>query len=222
MRYISELERKVQTLQTEATTLSAQLTMLQVHPYSCTKSSRSEETTKKWNSLLYLIIKYQVYNCCRICQGTNVLLSVSLMFDIFCGQRDTNGLTTENNELKLRLQSMEQQVHLRDALNDALREEVHRLKLATGQMANGGHVMNFGTSSFGHSQQYFQVQRQPSHTLLAAHQLQQLHLQSQQSGMEMWNGGTASSQGLRDSLSDFSMTSEGLPVNTSQEAGCNF
>jgi len=30
MRYISELERKVQALQTEATTLSAQLTMLQV------------------------------------------------------------------------------------------------------------------------------------------------------------------------------------------------
>lgn len=30
MRYISELERKVQGLQTEATTLSAQLTLLQV------------------------------------------------------------------------------------------------------------------------------------------------------------------------------------------------
>lgn len=30
MRYISELENKVQTLQTEATTLSAQLTILQV------------------------------------------------------------------------------------------------------------------------------------------------------------------------------------------------
>lgn len=30
MRYIAELERKVQTLQTEATTLSAQLTLLQV------------------------------------------------------------------------------------------------------------------------------------------------------------------------------------------------
>lgn len=29
-RYISELERKVQTLQTEATTLSAQLTLFQV------------------------------------------------------------------------------------------------------------------------------------------------------------------------------------------------
>lgn len=30
MRYITELEHKVQTLQTEATTLSAQLTLLQV------------------------------------------------------------------------------------------------------------------------------------------------------------------------------------------------
>jgi hypothetical protein len=30
MRYIQELEHKVQVLQTEATTLSAQLTMLQV------------------------------------------------------------------------------------------------------------------------------------------------------------------------------------------------
>ena len=32
MRYIAELEHKVQILQTEATTLSAQLTHLQVHP----------------------------------------------------------------------------------------------------------------------------------------------------------------------------------------------
>ncbi|GMN64735.1 hypothetical protein TIFTF001_033794 [Ficus carica] len=57
MRYIAELERKVQTLQTEATSLSAQLTLL---------------------------------------------------------QRDTNGLTAENSELKLRLQTIEQQVHLQD------------------------------------------------------------------------------------------------------------
>ncbi|KAI8018098.1 Transcription factor RF2a [Camellia lanceoleosa] len=63
MRYIAELERKVQTLQTEATSLSAQLTLL---------------------------------------------------------QRDTNGLTVENSELKLRLQTMEQQVHLQDAEDDAL------------------------------------------------------------------------------------------------------
>ncbi|XP_057955463.1 bZIP transcription factor 18-like isoform X2 [Malania oleifera] len=59
--YILELERKVQTLQTEATTLSAQLTLF---------------------------------------------------------QRDTTGLSTENTELKLRLQAMEQQAQLRDEKED--------------------------------------------------------------------------------------------------------
>lgn len=38
MRYIAELERKVQALQTEATSLSAQLTLLQVN---CIPSSHS-------------------------------------------------------------------------------------------------------------------------------------------------------------------------------------
>ncbi|XWS40122.1 hypothetical protein CRYUN_Cryun18bG0112800 [Craigia yunnanensis] len=59
MRYISELEHKVQTLQTEATTLSAQLTLL---------------------------------------------------------QRDSVGLTNQNNELKFRLQAMDQQAQLRDGI----------------------------------------------------------------------------------------------------------
>ncbi|KAK4489329.1 hypothetical protein RD792_005133 [Penstemon davidsonii] len=77
-RYMSELERKVQTLQTEATTLSAQLTLF---------------------------------------------------------QRDTTGLSNENTELKLRLQAMEQQAQLRDALNEALKQEVERLKLATGELS---------------------------------------------------------------------------------------
>ncbi|KAJ7974068.1 Transcription factor like [Quillaja saponaria] len=88
IRYTGELERKVQTLQTEATTLSAQVTML---------------------------------------------------------QRDTTGLTQENKELKLRLQAMEQQAQLRDALNEALREEVQCLKIATGQIAGvNGHPFNRG------------------------------------------------------------------------------
>ncbi|PKA47683.1 Transcription factor VIP1 [Apostasia shenzhenica] len=59
MRYITELEHKVQTLQTEATTLSAQLTLL---------------------------------------------------------QRDSAGLTSQNNHLKFRLQAMEQQAQLRDGM----------------------------------------------------------------------------------------------------------
>ncbi|KAE8727839.1 Transcription factor VIP1 [Hibiscus syriacus] len=78
IRYTNELERKVQTLQTEATNLSAQVTSL---------------------------------------------------------QRDTTGLTTKNKELKLRLQVMEQQAKLRDALNNALKEEVQWLKIQASQMS---------------------------------------------------------------------------------------
>ncbi|KAE9608765.1 hypothetical protein Lalb_Chr08g0239141 [Lupinus albus] len=55
--YVLEIERKIQTLQTEETTLSAQLNLF---------------------------------------------------------QRDTNGLSSENTELKLRLQTMEQQAKLCD------------------------------------------------------------------------------------------------------------
>ncbi|WRX21926.1 hypothetical protein QQP08_014413 [Theobroma cacao] len=67
------------------------------------------------------------------------------------GSTNTNGLTAENSELKLRLQTMEQQVHLQDALNDALKEEIQHLKVLTGQsMPNGGPMMNF--TSFGASQ----------------------------------------------------------------------
>lgn len=39
---------------------------------------------------------------------------VYLLVFFFSEQRDTNGLTAENSELKLRLQTMEQQVHLQD------------------------------------------------------------------------------------------------------------
>lgn len=119
MRYIAELERKVQTLQTEATSLSAQLTLL---------------------------------------------------------QRDTNGLTAENSELKLRLQTMEQQVQLQDALNDALKEEIQHLKVLTGQIPNGGPIMNF-SSSFGANQQYHN--NPAMHTMLTAQQFQQLQINSQ-------------------------------------------
>ncbi|CAO2207453.1 unnamed protein product [Urochloa humidicola] len=100
MRYIAELERKVQFMQREATTLATQLALL---------------------------------------------------------QRDTAGLTAENSELKIRLQNTEQQVHLQDALNDALKSELQRLKMATGQMGNGGGPMNFGASPhpFGANQQVF-------------------------------------------------------------------
>ncbi|XP_071686757.1 transcription factor RF2b-like [Rutidosis leptorrhynchoides] len=97
-RYITELERKVQTLQTEATTLSAQLALY---------------------------------------------------------QRDTTGLSSENTELKLRLQAMEQQAQLRDALNEALKQEVERLRVATGEIANCSDGYNLGMNHLQYNQANF-------------------------------------------------------------------
>nr|XP_043631618.1 transcription factor RF2b [Erigeron canadensis] len=97
-RYMSELERKVQTLQTEATTLSAQLTLF---------------------------------------------------------QRDTTGLSSENTELKLRLQAMEQQAQLRDALNEALKQEVERLRMATGEIASCSDGYNLGMHHAPYNQSNF-------------------------------------------------------------------
>jgi regulator of replication initiation timing len=131
-RYIAELERKVQTLQTEATTLSAQLTLF---------------------------------------------------------QRDTTGLSAENAELKIRLQAMEQQAQLRDALNEALKQEVERLKMATGDLSNPSDIFNFGMQhipSFHHPSSLFtltqaQVQQQQPHQSQHQHHTQsfsQFHHQS--------------------------------------------
>ncbi|KAJ4753824.1 Basic-leucine zipper (bZIP) transcription factor family protein [Rhynchospora pubera] len=125
-RYIAELERKVQTLQTEATTLSAQLTLF---------------------------------------------------------QRDTTGLSAENAELKIRLQAMEQQAQLRDALNEALKQEVDRLKMATGEMSNPSETFNIGMQhipSFNHHSSLFALaqaqvqQQQPNQSQHHNHHTQSL------------------------------------------------
>uniref|UniRef100_A0A0E0MA28 BZIP domain-containing protein n=1 Tax=Oryza punctata TaxID=4537 RepID=A0A0E0MA28_ORYPU len=112
MRYIAELEQKVQILQTEATTLSAQLTLL---------------------------------------------------------QRDSSGMATQNNELKFRLQSMEQQAQLRDALNEALTAEVQRLKLAANEVGDTS-----SSSNLAH-----QIQ------LRCQNQMLDLHKQQQQQGEQI-------------------------------------
>ncbi|XP_041999436.1 bZIP transcription factor 29-like [Salvia splendens] len=121
MRYISELEHKVQTLQTEATTLSAQLTLL---------------------------------------------------------QRDSSGLTSQNSELKFRLQAMEQQAQLRDALNEALTAEVQRLKLATAELSGEKfQQLSINPQMFQLRQQQLQQQTQ-----LNMHQMQHQQQQQQLSG----------------------------------------
>ncbi|KAI5321529.1 PREDICTED: mRNAion factor [Prunus dulcis] len=78
-------------------------------------------------------------------------------------QRDTTGLSTENTELKLRLQAMEQQAQLRDALNEALKKEVERLKIATGEMMSPSESFNLGMHQmpYNHPSAYFPLQQQP-------------------------------------------------------------
>ncbi|CAL8995597.1 unnamed protein product [Prunus brigantina] len=121
MRYIVELEHKVQTLQTEATTLSAQFTKL---------------------------------------------------------QRDSVGLTSENNELKFRLQALEQQAQLKDALNEALTGEVQRLKLAAAEIGGEGHLsINQQMLQLQHLNLY-QMQQQPQHQ--SQQHTQQQFMQPQQ------------------------------------------
>ncbi|KAL9244962.1 hypothetical protein vseg_018675 [Gypsophila vaccaria] len=106
MRYISELEHKVQTLQNEATTLSAQLTLL---------------------------------------------------------QRDSAAFTSQNNELKFRLQAMEQQAQLRDALNEALTAEIQRLKIVAGELSPESMSKCFGQQLYINPQM-FQLQQMQKNT----------------------------------------------------------
>ncbi|KAK3022389.1 hypothetical protein RJ639_047363 [Escallonia herrerae] len=144
-RYISELERKVQTLQTEATTLSAQLTMF---------------------------------------------------------QRDTTGLSSENTELKLRLQAMEQQAQLRDALNDALKQEVERLRIATGEIASHSDAYDFGMQHVPYNQSaFFSHQPQPGSSDPLGMQMPRFHpLQSSMSNLQHPLLTTGHSQVLSETL----------------------
>eukprot|EP01018_Ginkgo_biloba_P019988 Gb_16507 [translate_table: standard] len=169
MRYISELERKVQTLQTEATTLSAQLTLL---------------------------------------------------------QRDSTGLTNQNNELKFRLQAMEQQAQLRDALNEALGEEVQRLKLATGQIGAGQSASLAQQMSM--NSQLFQLQQQAPH--LSVYQLQQQQQQQHQIKSAQQSTGKQASQNevLQNTYGGFSglvsssSKPDGLNITPNQGSDCSF
>ncbi|KAM3261909.1 hypothetical protein ACQJBY_052546 [Aegilops geniculata] len=133
MRYIVELEQKVQILQTEATTLAAQINLL---------------------------------------------------------QRDSSAVATQNNELRFRLQAMEQQAQLRDALNDALTGEVQRLKIAALELGVGD-----SCSSNGMAQQ---------HNLMFQHQQLQAapipfyQLQHQQQQQQQQQNGTANKHESRE------------------------
>ncbi|KAG6512706.1 hypothetical protein ZIOFF_030835 [Zingiber officinale] len=107
--------------------------------------------------------------------------------------RDSTSLTAENRELKLRLQAMEQQSKLREALNEALREEVQRLKNQIGEVpnANGNH---FRTNSLRSMANY------PAHREELPRQNTHLsqHIYSSQAAQVPSNGQQLSDQSLID------------------------
>ncbi|XP_072999152.1 transcription factor RF2a-like [Typha latifolia] len=112
-------------------------------------------------------------------------------------ENDIIGLTAENSEMKLYLQSIKQQIHFQDALNDALKEEIKWLRIATSQMSsNDGAIpmMNLGEPSYEELQQFYhhhsqgrQLQILPQHQLTPEghHPLLQptLYLQQQQQAL---------------------------------------
>ncbi|XP_052181850.1 transcription factor RF2b-like [Diospyros lotus] len=138
-RYITELERKVLNLQTEATTLSAQLTLF---------------------------------------------------------QRDTTGLSNENAELKLRLQAMEQQAQLRDALNEALKQEVERLKVATGEITSPSDTYSFGMQHLPYIQPSSYAEQLQEHGEVQQIQMPQFHLLHQSNSPNLHQSLLAASQSL--------------------------
>ncbi|XP_039068505.1 transcription factor RF2a-like [Hibiscus syriacus] len=127
MRYISELEHKVQTLQTEATTLENL-------PGSQTRTT-----------------------------------------------------------MKFRIQAMEQQAQLRDALKETLTAEVRRLKLATRELGGDSDPpKGMVSQQLPVNHQIFQLHQQQSSQLNIPHQFQQQQPQSQQQ-----NGNTMTKSELK-------------------------
>ncbi|CAN6218417.1 unnamed protein product [Urochloa humidicola] len=100
-------------------------------------------------------------------------------------QRECEVLKTQNNEMKIRLQALEQQAQLKDALNQALSAEVQRLKQAAGE-ASDSHVPNGSHHHLNRQileQQMLQLQKQPSEVQqLLPQESEQLKAQQKQ-----WN-----------------------------------
>ncbi|CAN6205297.1 unnamed protein product [Urochloa humidicola] len=103
-------------------------------------------------------------------------------------QRECEILKTQNNEMKIRLQALEQQAQLKDALNQALNAEVQRLKQAVGETSDA----NVPSGSHHHmnrqilEQQMLQLQKQPSEAQ-KAQQLLPLESEQFKAQQKQWN-----------------------------------
>ncbi|XP_062194728.1 bZIP transcription factor 29-like [Phragmites australis] len=90
-------------------------------------------------------------------------------------QRESDALKTQNNEMKIRLQALEQQAQLKDALNEALSNEVQRLKHAAGETSDPRAPNGSDQRMNRHmiQQRLLQLQKQPLEPQQAQQQQQQ-------------------------------------------------
>ncbi|KAK7280720.1 hypothetical protein RJT34_25787 [Clitoria ternatea] len=136
MRYITDLEHKVQTLQTETTRLSTQFTKLQM---------------------------------------------------------DNSELKSENNEYKLRIQALEQQSQLKDALNETLDAEVRRLRRTVAELGGESFLSSCMAQQLALNQQMFQLQQQQQPSQLGHFQVHNGHSQEQTQTQSQRQNGKATS-----------------------------
>ncbi|XXG62158.1 hypothetical protein AAC387_Pa05g0579 [Persea americana] len=97
---------------------------------------------------------------------------ITLSTQLAMAKRDTTGLMAENNELKVRLQSMEEQIQLQVAVNNILKDEVQRLRGM--ENPNGGHMTNDG-AGFIANQEFYPYNNE-MYSLITTQQLQQLQI----------------------------------------------
>ncbi|KAH7833338.1 hypothetical protein Vadar_005254 [Vaccinium darrowii] len=71
--------------------------------------------------------------------------ATNLSAQLITYQRDKRGLTTENAELKVLLEVKQQQAELRDAISEALKQEVEELKISNGGIQSPSDSFTFGT-----------------------------------------------------------------------------
>nr|AAX95461.1 bZIP transcriptional activator RSG-related [Oryza sativa Japonica Group] len=184
IKYTGELERKVQTLQTEATTLSTQLTLLQAY----------------WDAMIIKSVSLCLVVFILNCEYRYSSVLANCTFQDKQGHykaieiKESKYIYPDKQSNLLRKPSL-----FNAALNDALREEVQRLKIAAGQVPNmNGNSFNGGLQQQQQQQMptYFSQQQQMHY--LSGHQGRHHHPNNPHNSL---NGGQSmSGQTLNDSM----------------------
>ncbi|CAL0332649.1 unnamed protein product [Lupinus luteus] len=94
-------------------------------------------------------------------------------------QMDTAELKSQNNEYKLRLQALEQQSQLKDALKETLDTEVRRLRRTVADLGGESLLSSRMAQQLAINQQMFQLQHQQQATQIRQFQQQNSHPQQE-------------------------------------------